>query len=61
MKLNTIAALMTVVAIVASMSSCKNNDSVIEKIDLIPVKTSKEGNWSMIDKKYYWCDKIALV
>ncbi len=52
---------MTVVAIVASMSSCKNNDSVIEKIDLIPVKTSKEGNWSMIDKKYYWCDKIALV
>lgn len=51
MKLKTIAASLAAVALIASMPSCKRSESTFEKVDLIPVKTSKDGNWGMMDKK----------
>lgn len=37
-------------ALLIVLPSCKK-DKVIDKLDLIPVKLSKDGNWSMMNKK----------
>ncbi len=49
MKLKSFLATLCCMSVLVAFSSCKSSDKS-EKIDLIPVKLSKKGNWSMMDK-----------
>lgn len=53
MKLNSVIATLSALVVLAMMSSCEKDGmrGRWDDIDLIAVRTSKDGNWSMMNKK----------